>query len=82
METDEHGILTEGELENVERTWINARPRRDLGDIYEELMWEAAKAQHDHDVAALKSVENPYPGDAWRQEFQKTREIFLKALKG
>ena len=68
METDEQGVLSVSELVNVSRAWISQVFPGDLlhanwGD-YGELMLEAARAQHAHDVATVREIEvrNPYLG--------------------
>ena len=78
METDEQGVLTGSELENLAKVWHGRECRSDRE--------EAAKAQHEHDVEAIKTVRNPFPAadvHTWRQEqeFEDARGIFLEALK-
>ena len=82
VETDEHGILTESELENVKRAWIDQDPAvnytRANWDDYGELMVEAAEAQHDHDVEVVQ--EALIPVDLRDERYQRGAEAMQRAI--
>ena len=92
MEVDEHGVLTESELEDMKWAWMRQDPavnyaRANRGD-YKELMLEAAEAQHDHDVAVVREIEVPNPylggGDSFSvfwQGLSDAKKAILAALK-
>ena len=88
METDEQGILTEGALKNVAQVWVNQQGwvNQDFAESfirtcwshYDELMKEAAEAQHEHDVAVVR--EALIPVDLQDERYQRGAEAMQRAI--
>ena len=85
METDEHGVLTEGELEKVADVWVDQDPAVNFSQLirakwghYDELMLEAAEAQHGHDVEVAE--EALIPVDLQDERYQRGAEAMHRAI--